>query len=67
MEESTLESIEVIRAESLSDAERIKHGFNKEDFIEIRVERVNSVNIKLAKLDSTPGHKFSTLLRETRF
>ena len=59
-----LESIKVISASTLSEATRLKEGFEAKDFIEIRVERENPANINLVKLDSTPGKKFSELLNQ---
>jgi len=63
----TLESIKVVRASFLSDTARIKHGFSKDDFVEIRVERINPASVNLVKIDGTPGRKFSTLLKESSF
>ena len=59
-----LESVKIICASTLSESTRLKEGFEEKDFVEIRVERENPANINLVKLDSTPGKKFSRLLKQ---
>ena len=67
MESGALESVKVIRAESLPEVARIGHGFKNDDFVEIRIERVNPASVKLVKIEGTPGKKFSKLLTQTGF
>jgi len=64
---SSLESVKVVNAKSLAKAVRLEHDFKDNDFVEIRVERVNPASVVLVKLNETPGRKFSSLLKEASF
>jgi len=63
----TLESIKVVKAKFLPESARIKNGFSEEDFVEIRLERVNPASVNLVKLEESPGKKFSNLLITSNF
>lgn len=66
MEKRKLESINVIRTIELPEEVRLDKGiYDKNGFVEIRVERENPSFVEIKEMGKeSPGKKFSRLLKE---
>jgi hypothetical protein len=60
-----IESISIMRGMDIPEEIRLDQGISKEEFVELRVERINPAETKVIGLkNETPGRKFRKLLKE---
>ena len=65
--EPKVESIRIVLGKHLPEEVRVQHSISPNEFVEIRMERVNPVTSKVSGLGKeTPGRKFGRLLKDAQ-